>query len=305
MKTVKADELISESSGFRRILLEDIDEIEAESSIVVESVYRNEWFQDFFDDILGERRRMYHKSDLMKLFSGCPKVKKILEKHWKNLYVERLDFSDTEFLESLEYFSGGKISQAKLIEKAITLSAKARFSNGITVTFGDYPNFIIIYLNSRANEPLQRYALKHEFIHYLENISGKNKNVKLANMDFYAEELKTLRNHGIDAYADNIEYVTRSDEYFTLMNDLLSTLKKVKDKWYRDLDGNSFTKKMVDLLFKKDGETNDNYLSRVSKLVCFSMLKSRPEFLMLLFYNMIGEKQQNIKNHIYGDFNGK
>ena len=305
MKTVKVDELISESSGFRRILLEDIDEIEAESSIVVESVYRDKWFQEFFDDVFGERRRMYHKSDLMKLFSRCPRIEKILEKHWKNLYVERLDFSDVEFLESLEYFSGGKIPHDKLKEKAITLSAKARFSNGITVTFGDYPNFVIIYLNSRANEPLQRYALKHEFIHYLENISGKNKKVDFANMDFYAEELKTLRNHGIDAYSDNVEYVTRSDEYFTLMNDLLSTLKKVKDKWYRDLDGNSFTKKIVDLLFKKVGETNDNYLSRVSKLVCFSMLRSKPEFLMLLLYNMIGEKLQNIKNHIYGEFNGK
>ena len=299
-------------NNFDEILPEDLDEMKAESCISDEPNYKDEWFQKFLDDVAKEGRKNYYEDDFLELLNfellkGYQDVEKILDKFWKrkSLYVEMLDFSEDAFLESLKYFTYWKIPQDKLKEKAAALAAKARSLNGITVSFGDYPGFVIIYLNSRGSNEQQRHALKLEFLHFLEADEEKNRQAKLASTNFYAEEMNLLKKHGVSICADDIDLLTRSSAYHTLVNSLLYSLKDIRKRWYRKLDKISFIEKIDELFFKREDESNDNYLSRVNRLVCFERLKHNKGFLMLLIYNMIEKKLQNIKNHIFGEFNGK
>lgn len=311
MKTVKInkvdqlyDWIICPPQKFTRILKEDLQNSKIIDSIIInEVVYRDEWFDNFFDYASKSRRLTEHSSSLIEYFDGAPAIQKTLRKHHGDLYLEFLNFKKADFYISLKWFTKDKVDENALIDKANDLYAKSKFSDGITVSFPDERRFALIYIDSSKPIVEQKSALKHEFIHYLEWLEGKHKQTYSVDLDYYEDELKLLHKH-FGIYADHLSYATSSDEYITLLNSFMELLDSVRIKLYKDFSGRDFAVKIVELLFKKNDETNEEYLLRIKKLVFFNMLKDKPAFLLVVFFNMINEKVTNIKNHIFGYFNG-
>lgn len=311
MKTIsyKREDLLNSNilcpqSNFTRIFTEDLQNMNIIDSIIDESVYRDEWFDDFFAYASNVKQFMEHSSSLMKYFKNSPGIQKTLGNHHGDLYFEFLNFNRANFYFSLKKFTKEKVDENTLIATASDIFSKSKYSNGITITFPNERNFCLIFIDSSCSIDRQKNSLKHEFIHYLEWLEGKHKTTTSFDDNYYKEELRLLHKY-LNVYKENLDYATSSNEYMTLLNDFLESLKHVKSKWYKDLANYDFSKKIVELLFRKSEESNEDYLKRVSKLVVFRMLKDKSSFLMVLFFNMINEKTTNIKNHIFGYFNGR
>ena len=112
----------------------------------------------------------------------------------------------------------------------------------------------------KNNQSLEDFS--HEFIHYLEwvgGIYGRNIKIDLSEENRLFEnedEFKSL----FDLRDDDIEYIFNKAEYQTLLNDFLNKLTNLKQKYYSNLTGHQFARKICFLLFSLNNPNHNDIL---------------------------------------------
>jgi hypothetical protein len=160
--------------------------------------------------------------------------------------------------------------------------------------------FGIIWLNNKSSIT----DFQHEFIHYLEWINGIYFTKHHAELDtnYFPEQYMFTEIFRLTD--EQCDYIFESNEYQTLVNDFLNTLLKLKQMYFTEISNHEFAQDIVYSLFKNRSEDICDYLQRVKQCEYFNELYKLNKicFAMIVGYNCLNYKIQNLKNHIFGFF---
>ena len=272
------------------------------NNIITESVFKSDLFKSLFNDIKTKSQLFFTTEDLKQYFPINSKIFKILSKN-KNqnkykLYVFHNDFSNKEIVKTclLNICADNTFDDNDINSIFYNL----KHTLGMFTVIPNNNEFAMLWVNT--NQSLEDFS--HEFIHYLEwfgGIYGRNIKIDLSeenNLFENEDEFKLL----FDLRDDDIEYIFNKAEYQTLLNDFLNKLTNLKQKYYSNLTGHQFSRKICFLLLRDKNETVKQYLDKINSFEYFNELNSNYDFAMIVGYNCLNYKITNIRNHIFGQF---
>ena len=278
--------------------------------VISEYVFESDLFQSLYNYIKENKNKPIHlftTQKLLEFFNPKTKIFKVLQKN-KNLnnyqlYVVVSDKSQ-EHIQNVIKLICADFNENPLDNEDIeAIYDLFKFADGLFTPLIHSTEFGILWLSDTANLT----TFTHEFIHYIEWISGiYGKNIKINlddNCEYFkgqAEFLKLFKGDETD-----LQYIFNKYEYQTLLNEFLDLLSKI----YKNLDDNiseyEFAKDVNYYLFNDCSDVL-TYLNKVKTFKYFKELnKNSFGLMMVVGYNCLKYKQMNIKNHIFGRFKNK
>lgn len=293
---------------YRKPTFNEIYEMIMAKHIISEYVFDSTKFQKLYDFILKENKSIncFTTQKLLEFFDIKSKIFKILSKN-KNinsyqLYVVITDKSN-ENIKNIITEICADIDKNVLDDEDIQIIYKSfRLAAGLFTPLNDSTDFGILWLSDKID--LNTFA--HEFIHYIEWLSGiYGKDIKInldENETYFSDQDLFLKM--FNCAEPDLDYIFNKFEYQTLLNDFLNSLENIYQKYYSDKISQYEFARLINYHFYNDCKNISAYLNKVNSFEYFDELNKNDSFglIMVVGYNCIKYKQMNISNHIFGKF---
>lgn len=236
---------------------------------------------------------------LAEFFPVSSKVRKtLLKKTFKsNLYVAIVD------PESFEDISKHIKSYLKIASKAetnqITLSILNAFEDEASAVFFTNNDKGMMFL--RKGE-FNLGDLKHEFMHFCRWATYDETEEVLDVNSLPEKRSKTLSRFmvlfDVDEYT--INYFCQKNEFETILNNGIDSVKEMKAELFADMDEKAFRDFVMKTLFFDEKRSDpDKYLDSLEDSEIFDFIISHISLKFIVFNVVIGNKVQSIKTHLF------
>ena len=210
------------------LILKDLNNIIVENSIIYETVYDDDLFQNLYNDIDKIYELSPHQlAEYFPIKSNFYKKLKIINNSFKHLYFYKCNFKTSNFYQILKTLSAEKINDKMLNEKAEEIKNKvSENAEGAFVWFKENNYFGILFINTLKNLGIK--TPKHEFIHYFEWAKGNISDDYVGDEEFYKEDIKLIQKYiNSNFNEDKFKYSTTDKEFETFLIEFLDFLLKI------------------------------------------------------------------------------
>ena len=153
-------------------------------------------------------------------------------------FIFKIDFSDENQIKNSLIF----------VDKNLEIDEFKKISESLKSAAGTliiYKNTLILFLNINIRHHYDAKTFYHEFTHFKFPLREK----RIANdSNFMLNDLKILKDHGINISLNQLNYLMAEDEQNARINDFCYSLNIMKEKRFKKKSRKSFIKKLFKTL---------------------------------------------------------
>jgi len=279
------------------------------SNIIIESIFKKDKFINLFNIIKSIFKfRCLKLIDICNYFPINWKIRLNLLNGYnkKNLLIFNIDYFDNIIVEAIQFLINDylkiPIEYQKELSNEIFNNILADKSGGCYFTITGITNYGIMFLDKNK---LTDEIFIHEFIHYYQDVTGKDINnfkINFNKIEFPQNLNLFLLYKNQNDLSDYLKIITHNNELIPYINNLIFQLNKYfgNKKLYE-------IKNEIDNLFMQDIDiTNENYINKIYKTdICKYLINNKESLIPLLLLILCNIYDKNIltfKTHLYSAF---